>query len=261
MNSDLYAGGLGSNDYGTGFDLFDIGLNRNKANKQYGISENAFNNVTMPTLYTKQGNTEYDRIQEDPQFRIAQIKALQEMGNVANAGGNDAQYRQAVNQAQQQAGQYERGQREAMAQQAMQRRGFGGGAQLAQQMQAQQAGAGQAANQGFNAAAGAQQRALEAMQGYGQMAGQVRGQEYGQAAQRAQAQDVINRANNQGLNQFNQQNFENQMNLQGARANQANQAGGRYYGRERQGYNDLGNLVETFGKSKPGQALGSMLGL
>jgi hypothetical protein len=86
------------------------------------------------------------------------------------------------------------------------------------------------------------------MSNMGNMAGQIRGQEYGEQANRAGAEDVINRANQTGMNAFNQQKYENQMGLASKKA--AGQAGmGDLYGRrEKAGMEQIGGLVDVGGK-------------
>ena len=85
-----------------------------------------------------------------------------------------------------------------------------------------QAGVNRGADMASQAAADSRQRYLAALNGLSSQAGAMRGQDFGQAAQRAAAQDAINRFNtgqrsatqayNLGLPQ---QDFENQMGLGG----------------------------------------------
>ncbi len=245
----------------TGMNLFDIGANEQGARNAYGAADTAYDAVNPTVGYQQQGATEFGGIQEDPRLRQMQMQALGQMQGISQAGGRDAQFNQGMNQAAQAGARQEQSQRAALQQAALQRGQYGGGQQFAQQLQAQQSGADRAGNQGFDTAAAAQQRALAAMQGYGQGAGQLRGQDYSQAAQKAQAQDIINSANTRGTNQQNQQNFQNTMGLQGARYGAANAAGNRMSGNARQAWGDMGNLVQTVGNMGPVRRGMSAMGL
>lgn len=143
-------------------------------------------------------------LQIDPTSRSAEVQALQQMGNIASSGGMDAQARQQQQQAINASNANERGQRGAIMQNFAARGAGGTGAELEAQLEASQGDANQAASQGMQAAAGGEQRALQAMASYGNMAGNLNSQDYGQAASAAQAQDAINRFNTQ-----NQQTVSN----------------------------------------------------
>lgn len=235
----------------TGGDILDslLGYNRRNADEAYQNARNMYGGIDPNVEFSQMGPSEYGKIQEDPALRGAQMQALQRMQGISNAGGRDAQFRQGMNAAQQQSAQYERGQRGAIENQARARGQFGGGQMFAQQLQAQQSGADRAGNQGFDVASAAQQRALQALQGYGQQAGSIRSQDYNKASQAAAAQDRINQFNAAGANSQRQQNFQNQMGLAGQRSGLETQAGSRYDQRNRQGWNDMGNIVNTAGRA------------
>jgi hypothetical protein len=162
-----------------------------------------------------QERSAYQTIQEDPRLREAQMSALMGLQDVANQEGMTAGDRAKLEQAKLDAGAYERGQRESILQNARQRGVGGSGVELLSQMQAQQEGANRVAQEGFNTAALAQQRALEAMTQSGQLGGQIRGQEFNQQAQAAEAADKIN--------SFNTQQRQNVLNQNVDRVNQAAQ--------------------------------------
>lgn len=143
-------------------------------------------------------------LQIDPTSRAAEVKALQQMVDVASNGGMDAQARQQEQQAINATNANERGQRGAIEQNFAARGVGGSGAELAAQLEASQGDANQAASQGLQSAAGGEQRALQAMSSYDNMASNLNNQDYGQAAAAAQAQDAINRFNTQ-----NQQTVSN----------------------------------------------------
>jgi hypothetical protein len=100
----------------------------------------------------------------------------------------------------------------------------GSGNELMARMMAAQNSSNQMANSGNQIAAQAQQRALEALMQSGQMAGDIRNQNFGQDSAVASAQDEIARFNTQNRigtqqrnvgsrNQANLRNLENQQNI------------------------------------------------
>lgn len=139
--------------------------------------------------------------------RDAEMQALRQMQGIANAGGYTDVERGQIRQAQQQAAQYERSQRQAALQQMQQRGMSGGGAELASRLQAQQGGANRAANDATNIATAAQQRALQAMQNTAQIGANQ--QETG--LKRAGAIDAFNRANMEARGRARQQEITNDM--------------------------------------------------
>lgn len=141
------------------------------------------------------GGTEFDKIRMDPAAMNAWMGALRQMQGVANEGGMDLQSRVAQRQAQAMAAQHEQMQRQAIQQAAANSQRYGGGGELAAQMMAQQGGANSAFMAGSQNAADARNRAIAAMAKTGQMAGDMRGQQFAEQAARAQSQDAINRFN------------------------------------------------------------------
>src|SRR6185436_3925664 len=113
--------------------------------------------------------------------------------------GLDEQSIAALRQIQQENQTAERGSREAILQNAAARGISGSGLELASQMGNQQTSATNQANQGFQAAADANARKLAAIQGIGQLGGQIHGQEENKAT----AQNAINQ-----FNAANRQNVE-----------------------------------------------------
>jgi hypothetical protein len=97
----------------------------------------------------------------------------------------------------------ERGQREAILQNAQARGVAGSGLELAQSMLAQQQASNRAAQQGLDVASMAQQRALQAILQGGQLGGQIRGQDFEEQARVAAAKDAIAQFNAQNQQQVN----------------------------------------------------------
>lgn len=171
--------------------------------------------------------------QEDPALKAAQMKALEGLSAEVSARGLTPEAQAEYNRARLEAGQMEAGARGA-AEARMAARGMqtGTGA-LAAELGAGQAATNRLAMQGVEIAGDARRRYLQALEALGGMGSKMRGQEFDIAAQRAAAQDAINRFNvgqRSEAQKYNlgagQREFENQMDL--ARMRQG--AGGRYAG-------------------------------
>ena len=167
-----------------------------------------------------QQDSELQNIALDPSTRNAQMAALQGLQE-AGRGEYSIAEKARLNQIMGDINTQTRGQREAeMA--ALQRRGMGGsGMELAGALSRQQGAAGLANQQGLGVEAMAQQRALEGLVNAGTLGGNIRGQDYEQAANAARAQDLINQfniANRSGVQQRNVQsrNMAQASNLQNA---------------------------------------------
>lgn len=156
-----------------------------------------------------------ENIATDPQLKNAQLQALSQLQEIGSSGGLTAMDRAQLSELTGNLANQERGQRESIMQSAQQRGMGGSGLALAQQMQNQQGSAQRASQQGLDIAALAQQRALESIMQSGQLGGQIRGQDFNEQAQKAQAQDMIN--------QFNAQARQNTQNQNVDRMNQAQQ--------------------------------------
>lgn len=172
-------------------------------------------------------DTEFGNVTEDASLRDAQLRALSQLGDMAT--GQSPEDAAAYAQAQQESGAFERGLREAAARR-LSERGISGnsGLAVASQMGAAQQATQQKANADLQTAADARRRALAALGQYGNMAGNIRGMDYQRAADRAAAQDSINRFNaGQRFNQA-QGTFNNRMDVAGAKAGQYGTLAGMY---------------------------------
>jgi hypothetical protein len=136
-----------------------------------------------------------DSYNADPRLRLAQLGAIDEFGRVARQGGLDLQSRVALRDAMDETSAQERGNREAILQNMASMGQGGGGASLAAQLSNQQGAAARNAQVGRGAAADARQRALDALATSGQLAGETRGQDFGEASGKAAARDAINQFN------------------------------------------------------------------
>jgi len=155
------------------------------------------------------GPSAFESISLDPATRDAQMEALAYMQNLGSEGGMNAMDRAKLSEMQSAIGQQERGNRQAISQNMAQRGVSGSGMELMNQLMNNQAAADRSSQEGMQLQAISQQRALDAMMQAGQLGGQIRGQDYGQASQKASAMDAIAKYNNAGLNQTNQYNHSN----------------------------------------------------
>lgn len=131
----------------------------------------------------------------DPRFRQAQVGALEQLQDVASEGGLTAMDRARLADITDQENAEERGQREAIEQNARER-GIGGSEfTLASKQIANQEASNRAARKGTDVAAIAEQRVLDAMQAAGQLGGNIDSAEFDQQAKVAAAQDAINQFN------------------------------------------------------------------
>lgn len=165
-----------------------------------------------PELETafQQSQSGLSGISLDPASRDAEMAALSKMQDLAQNGGLDAQSQQQLTQAINQTNANEKGQRDAIVQNAAARgMGQGGGAMLAAELQASQGDANQAAAGGQSAAAAAEMRALQALQGSASIGATLNSQDYQQKAAAAEAQDAINRFNTQNAQSVSNANVTN----------------------------------------------------
>lgn len=157
-----------------------------------------------------------NQYQANPQLMQAQLGALSQLQGIGQSGGLTINDQANLNNLMSQQAQLNKGQQGAIMQN-YDARGMGNsGMALASQLNAAQESANRGNENATNIAGQAQQRALQAIQGAGQIGGAINQQQFGQAATTSAAQDAINRFNT--MNQ--QQVAGNNVNLQ----NQAQQA-------------------------------------
>lgn len=141
-------------------------------------------------------------VNADPQAVEMQREALRGLQEGANTRGLTAAEQADFDQAQNEAGQYEAGQRGAIIDNANARGIGGSGFELASRLAAEQGGAMRASQAAQQAAAAAARRQALAQMQLGQQAGQFREQGFGEGAQKAQAADAVSRFNTQNSNDF-----------------------------------------------------------
>lgn len=133
----------------------------------------------------------------DPESIAAQRRALAQLEEIYGGEGLTAADRGRLQQGEREMARAMRSQREAdMA--ALRARGLGGsGAQVQSMLSAQQSGADMLADREADIQYQAQQRALNALTGAGNVAGQMRGSSWDEASTRASAMDEWNKYNTQ----------------------------------------------------------------
>lgn len=155
----------------------------------------------------------FEDIRTDPALREAQMGAFSKLKGIEDAGGLMLEDEAALNKIQNQTA------RQATARQSairedMAERGVGGsGAELALSQANAQAEAQRASEAGMDIAAQAQKRYYDSIMARGRMAGDIRGQEYGEARDKAAARDEISRYNADAL--ARQQQYNNGVRQQG----------------------------------------------
>lgn len=131
----------------------------------------------------------------DPRLKGAQLAALGELESIGKAGGLRMSDKAMLEDIAREEDVQDRGAREAIEQNAKMRGVGGSGLELASKLISQQEGAGRRAKRGFDVGKLAEERALQAIMGAGQMGGQMRGQDFAEAESKARAQDAINAFN------------------------------------------------------------------
>lgn len=226
--------------------------------KQVGLYSPALEQQ-MDMAFSKAAN-----IQEDPSLRSAQMSALGRFGQLSKSG-IDPQARAAMAQTQQNLASDMEGKRQQIIQNMQSRGQAGSGAELATALQATQAGGNQLANEQLNIAGQAAQRALQALGSYGNMSGQVRGQDFNVENAKAQAADELTKFNLQNSinrqqrnvaaqNQAQAANLQQSQQISNANIAQANQEAQRQAQAQRDYWTDVLKQKELIAKAKNAEA-------
>lgn len=177
----------------------------------------------------------FESITSSPEFQEAQMKALAGLQEISDNQGTTASTRARMNEIAKDEATRERGSREAILQNAQQRGVGGSGLEFLSLLKNQEASADRASERDTQAAADAEQRALEALIKGGDTASAMRSQEFNENARIAEAKDAINRFNAQNRQQVNlyntgvnnaaqQYNLAQQQKLADANVDQRNKA-------------------------------------
>lgn len=150
-----------------------------------------------------QQQSEFSGITLDPKLKQAQMEALAQLQEIGQNKGLTAMDRAQLAEIQGEEATQARGAREAILQNAAARGMGGSGLEIMAQMKNAQDSATRQSGRDTQVAGLAQQRALQAIQGAGQLGGQMNTQDFEQQAKIAQAKDAINQFNTANQNQFN----------------------------------------------------------
>jgi hypothetical protein len=168
-------------------------------------------------------------VRADDGQRAIQDETQSRLLDKGRSGGLDLRARARLEEANQEAGQYARQQREGVLQNARARGVAGSGEELLGQLAAEQSGADSMRMASVEAAADADEAALQSMMAAGNMAGQREERDWAQQAQVASAEDDIamfNAGENNRFSLYNDQQrwnqFDAQMRLADSRANARN---------------------------------------
>lgn len=201
-----------------------------KADKMRQMAIDAFNAIQSPELkdlqvqlskYVAAGrltpeqaeaellqSNAFNDIVTDPALAGAQKQALVALQEVGTSGGMTAIDKARLADITSQQNQEARGRNESVMSQARERGMGGSDINTVNQLLNEQAAADRASRQGTDVAAEAQARALQALMAAGQTAGEIRGQDFGEQATKAQAANAIDLFNKQTLNQTNLYNVD-----------------------------------------------------
>lgn len=155
------------------------------------------------------GPSGYENVAVDPRLKSQQMDALAQLSGLSKSGLSPADLamleqtrRGAAAEAQAKSNQIL---------QEMQQRGQGGsGAELIAKLKAAQGGADRQSAESLAIAKQAQERALSALSQGANLAGSVRGQEYGEQSDLAKARDIVNQFNTTNRQNVQQRNVGNQ---------------------------------------------------
>ena len=159
------------------------------------------------------GDTAYNGINLDPRAREAQMGALSELSDIVSAGGLTPTDLARVRDITDRMETERRGAEGAIMENARERGVAGSNLEIVNRLMANQGAATRANQEGLDTAAMAQQAKLDAIKSMGTLGTSVRGQEYDEAARKAEAADAIAR--------FNAGNKQSQINLNVGARNEA----------------------------------------
>jgi len=170
------------------------------------------------------GPSAMESISMDPKLRQAQMNALSRLEDIGSQGGLTAQDRARLAQIESEQAANVQGATGAIQQQMAARGLSGGMSEMVQKQMAAQQAANRASQQGMDVKAQAEQRALDAIMQSGQLGGNIRGQDFSEAAKIAEAKDLINRFNTEGARSVQARNIGAQNQTQFQNAQMAQQA-------------------------------------
>lgn len=236
---------------GTGTNIFtsllgnaQAGRDRRKAEELLKKGLGEYDQLSVPELAQVTGlvgPSAYENVRADPRYREAQ-HALMDRLEQASREGLTFEDMQAQEQALRQSARQETAGRSRIAQEMAARGTLDSGAQLAMQLANQQASAEGDRQTSLNTAANAQKRMYAAMLDKGQLAGNLRNQDFGEQERIAQARDAVSRYNAGARQQAAQWQYGQRAQLAANRLNAAQQHAGIYGNRAQQTANTAGAI-------------------
>lgn len=185
------------------------------------VAQETVNNLPMQSVQgvvtpdainvAEQAPSAFNDISLDPATRAAQMSALSQFQDIAGAGGLDAGAKLSIQQAIDAANNQSRGAQGAIMNSAQAMGQGGGDFALNQRALAAQSASNTAATQGMQAAALAENNRQTALANMANIGGSINAADYGQAAQKAGAQNTINATNQAATNAANTGNVANKM--------------------------------------------------
>jgi hypothetical protein len=164
-----------------------------------------------PIAVANQAPSAYNNISLDPATRAAQLAALSQYTDIANAGGLDANAKLALQQTIDATNAQDQGAQGAIMNAARAEGQGGGDFALTQRAIESQGASNTGATQGLQAAAEAEANREAALNQMANIGGSVNASDYGQAAAKAAAQNTINATNQAATNAANTGNVSNQI--------------------------------------------------
>lgn len=147
----------------------------------------------------KQADTEYKKIQTNPAYRAAQVNALQQLEQLGTSGGLTINDKANIQKGELEASAADRGRREAIVSNAASRGVGNSGTALAAELSGIQQTNDQQAKNALDTMGSARARALQAIEAGGTLGGQLETQDYGEQANKAAAEDAIQKFNTSNL--------------------------------------------------------------
>jgi hypothetical protein len=231
-----------------------------KAQEMLEKARDEYGNIKLPQLEKivaeEMGPSFMESIKVDPAYKEAQMKTMDTLKEISDQGGLRLQDEAVLNKFMNRVG-GEQTARAGRFQQEMSERGIGGGgAELAMRQADQAKGTQLESEQAMDRAAMAQNRALDAIMARGNMAGQMRGQEFGEQTTVASAKDKRTAEQATLREKAKYQNAGNDLTRYNAElARQHGKAGltGTAAQVQLQGSQDLGNAI-----TKGGETIGNV---
>ena len=156
-----------------------------------------------------QGPSAFEDLSTDEYLASQQRKALEQLSELSEGGLTEADAA-AARDINREVSSADQARQKALLQEMAQRGTLGSGAELVARLEGQQLASGRAAQAGDSLIQQAQHRALQALSMQGDLAGNIRGQDFQEQSRVAGARDAIDRFNTANRQQVQQRNVMNQ---------------------------------------------------